>query len=277
MNSLLLKISLLAIFLCGLQPASTRESRQSAPQSTAAPAAAPRTPVVVELFTSEGCSSCPPADDLLARIEHAQPFGSAEVIAVEEHVDYFNQEGWIDPFSSPDWTQREVVYDNAVRAGTPSTPQMFVDGQFHFSGGQINNVSAAILAASKIPQTAVALVQKPSTQPAEPQFSVSVSKLAAVAEKDTPEVWLLISESGLHSAVDRGENAGHELHHASVLRSIKKIGVANPAVADSPSFSADAPVKLKPTWKRENLHAVAIVQEKKSRKILGAAAIPIAN
>jgi hypothetical protein len=273
MYSILLKVILPAIFLCVLQPAIPREPLQSA----AATPAVNRTPVVVELFTSEGCSSCPPADDLLARIEHTQPFDSAEVIALEEHVDYFNQDGWIDPFSAPDWTQREFVYDSAVHAGTPSTPQVFVDGQNHFAGGQINNLSAGILEASKKPQTAVALAQKASPAPDERQFSVSVSKLNGATEKDTPEVWLIVSESGLHSAVDRGENAGHDLHHASVLRSLKKVGAANRAAGESPSFSADVTIKLKPGWKRENLRAVAIVQEKKSRKILGAAAIPIAN
>jgi len=277
MYSIPLKIILPAIFLCVLQPAIPREPQQSASQSGTTPSAATRTPVVVELFTSEGCSSCPPADDLLARIEHTQPFDTAEVIALEEHVDYFNQDGWIDPFSSQDWTQREFVYDSALHAGTPSTPQVFVDGQNHFAGGQINNLSAAILEASKKPQTAVALTQKSSTAPDEPQFSVSVSRLDGATEKDTPEVWLIISESGLHSAVDRGENAGHDLHHASVLRSLKKVGAANRASGESASFSADVSIKLKPAWKRENLRAVAIVQEKKSRKILGAAAIPIIN
>jgi hypothetical protein len=271
MNSALPKIGLLAIFLCTLHPAMSQE-----PQQTTQSPATNRTPVLVELFTSEGCSSCPPADDLLARFERLQPFDSVEIVALEEHVDYFNQDGWVDPFSSQEWTQRQFSYDNALHAGTPSTPQMIVDGQSHFAGGQINNVSAAILDASKKPQTAVVLTQKVLNAPDEPQFTVSVGKLVGAAEKDTPEVWLLISESGLHSAVDRGENAGHDLHHASVVRTLKKIGVVNPA-ADSPSFTGDFPIKLKSTWKRENLHAVVIVQEKKSRRILGAAAITIAN
>jgi hypothetical protein len=277
MNSLLVKTLFLAIFLWALNPAIPQQMHQSVLPSAGAIAAATRTPVVVELFTSEGCSSCPPADELLARIEHAQPFDSAEVIALEEHVDYFNQDGWIDPFSSLEWTQREAAYDSALHAGTPSTPQMFVDGRSHFAGGQINNLSAAILESSKRAKTAIALTQDSSTATSEPQFSVSVSKLYGATEKDTPEVWLLISESGLHSAVSRGENAGLDLHHASVLRILKKIGAANVAAGDLPSFSANAAIKLKPTWKRENLLAVAIVQEKKSRKILGAAAIRISN
>jgi hypothetical protein len=87
-----------------------------------------RTPVVVELFTSEGCSSCPPADALLARLAEEHLTGNAQVIALEEHVDYWNDLGWTDPFSSKDWTLRQYVYAGILRNGNPYTPQMVVDG-----------------------------------------------------------------------------------------------------------------------------------------------------
>ena len=248
MNSLLPKIGIPAILLCALIPAVVHHGLAQTPKVPAAN----RTPVLVELFTSEGCSSCPPADDLLARFETEQPFNSADVVALEEHVDYFNHDGWIDPFSSADWTQRQLV------------------------GNDINSLAAAIRAVSELPQTPVTLLQKPSNSPDDPQFAVTVGKLVGATEKDNPEVWLLISESGLHSAVDRGENAGHDLHHSSVVRALKKVGVT--ALAASPqAFDGSTTIKLKSGWKRENLRAVALVQEKKSRKILGAASAKVSQ
>jgi hypothetical protein len=278
MNSPWLKIGWIAIFLCALHPALSQGTpRPTAPQAASAPAAAPnRTPVIVELYTSEGCSSCPPADDYLAQLEQKQPLPTVEIVALEEHVDYFNQEGWIDPFSSKEWTQRQESYDSALRAGGPVTPQMIVDGANQFAGSEINHVGMAILQASRQPRTGVMLSRKPSSTNDAPHFDLTVGKLVGVTEKDAPEIWLVISESGLHSAVDKGENAGHDLHHASVVRTIRKIGVANPA-QDSTSFTGDFAVEMKPAWKPENLSAVVVVQEKKSRRILGAAAIPIAK
>src|SRR5260370_32180196 len=93
-----------------------------------------RTPVVVELFTSEGCSSCPPADALLARLSEGQVAGNIHLIALEEHVDYWNDLGWTDPFSSQDWTSRQYVYARTLGNGNATTPQMVVDGTVEFVG-----------------------------------------------------------------------------------------------------------------------------------------------
>ena len=92
-------------------------------------------PVVVELFTSEGCSSCPPADAFLARLESQQPIPNTQIIALEEHVDYWNSDGWIDPFSGREWTLRQQDYAETLK-NNPYTPQLVVDGHTELVGSR---------------------------------------------------------------------------------------------------------------------------------------------
>jgi len=243
---------------------------------SASPAAGPtRTPVVVELFTSEGCSSCPPADELLSRMAKQQPIANVEVIALEEHVDYWNELGWVDPFSSREWTARQQVYAGVLGNGNAYTPQMVVDGKTEFVGSQSRKAWQAVQQAAAEQRVRVTLRPGNSPDSGAENLSVSITKLPETAGRDTAEVWLAITETGLHSAVKRGENAGEDLHHAAIVRSIRKIGEAK--AGDENSFSGDATVPLRAEWKRENLHSVVFVQAKKSRRILGAGAIPVAR
>src|SRR6267143_1793249 len=244
-------------------------------QSTSPAAGPTRTPVVVELFTSEGCSSCPPADELLSRMAEQQPIANAEVIALEEHVDYWNELGWVDPFSSREWTVRQQVYAGVLGNGNAYTPQMVVDGKTEFVGSQSRKAWQAVQQAASQQKAPVTLRLASSPDASTENLSVTIDKLPEIGHRDTAEVWLAITETGLHSAVKRGENAGEDLHHAAVVRSIRKIGEAK--AGDQTSFSGDATVTLRAQWKRENLHAVVFVQEKKSRRILGGAAVPVAR
>jgi hypothetical protein len=238
------------------------------------PQASP-TPVLIELFTSEGCSSCPPADALLARLDGTHLKGNVQLIALEEHVDYWNDGGWVDPFSSPDWTSRQWVYAGTLGNRNAYTPQMVVDGTTEFVGSHSDKARDAILKAANKTKIPVAMTPGSSNGTDKENISVKVGKLEGSTKGDAAEVWLAITETGLHSSVTRGENAGEDLHHASIVRSMRKIGEAK---GDSEtSFMEDATVPLKKEWKRENLKAVLFVQEKKSRRILGAAEIRIAE
>jgi hypothetical protein len=234
-----------------------------------------RMPVVVELFTSEGCSSCPPADNLLSRMAEQQPIENVEVIALEEHVDYWNELGWVDPFSSREWTARQQAYAEVLGNGNSYTPQMVVDGKTEFVGSQSRKALQVVEQAAAQQKAAVTLRPASSPDTATGNLSVMIAKLPETGHRDTAEVWLAITETGLHSDVKRGENAGEDLHHAAVVRSIRKIGEAKPG--GETSFSGDTTVPLRPEWKRENLHAVVFVQEKKGRRILGAAAVSVAR
>ena len=251
-------------------------AQSGGPSAPTASESAPPTPVVVELFTSEACSSCPPADSILAKMESAQPFRGVQIIAIEEHVDYWNQQGWVDPFSSVEWTDRQQGYVAAFRQEGPYTPQMVVNGRTQLVGSRADQAVKAVQEARVVPAVAVNLTVTSSDNFNEPHFAVRVGKLAQPSPGDSSEVFLAIIESGLASQVSRGENAGRNLSHASVLRSLRRIGNAD-ARSDSSSFQGDATLKLKSGWKRENLTAVVLVQEKKSRRILGAASRRIAD
>src|SRR5213083_248603 len=131
--------------------------------SSSGAAEAGRTPVVVELFTSEGCSSCPPADALLAKLDHEQRLGNAEIIALEEHVDYWDQQGWRDPFSSAQWTERQQDYAAAFRNDGVYTPEMVVDGRAEFVGSSQSRARSAIAEAVREPKAEVTLMSLPGS------------------------------------------------------------------------------------------------------------------
>lgn len=111
-----------------------------------------RIPVLLELFTSEGCSSCPPADRLLATLDERQPEARAELIVLSEHVDYFNYLGWKDPFSAEVFSERQESFSGKPHFDGVYTPQLVVDGRFGFVGSDDAAASAAIRKAVQEPK-----------------------------------------------------------------------------------------------------------------------------
>jgi hypothetical protein len=252
-------------------------AKSTAQNAAAAASAQPsnsRVPVLVELFTSEGCSSCPPADALLIDMDKRQPFPSAEVIAIEEHVTYWDDQGWRDPFSSADWTYRQNDYSAALNTGSSYTPEMVVDGTQGFTGSRGPLAKAAVEKAASAKKAGVEISEVSPPQGKSVTLKIGVGQLLNATPKDTAQVLLAITETGLHMAVKDGENAGHELQHSAVLREMKVIGVAG---KNGQEFSAQPTVKLDSDWKLANLRAVVFVQEKKSRRVLGAAELPLAQ
>lgn len=245
----------------------------NAPQSSPRPAA-DRVPVLVELFTSEGCSSCPPADALLTQFDTRQPFSSAEVIAIEEHVDYWDQQGWKDPFSSPDWTYRQNEYTGTLHTGTSYTPEMVVDGTVGFTGSQGPRAVAAIEKAASAKKAKLEISELSPPQNRSVALKINLERLLDATPKDTAQVVLALTESGLHSSVKDGENAGRELQHSPVLRQLKVLGVTGKSGQDG--FAAQPNLKLDSAWNAANLRVVVFVQEKKSRRVLAIAEMPLA-
>ncbi len=226
-----------------------------------------RVPVIVELFTSEGCSSCPPADLLLSRLEKSQPVAGARIIALEEHVDYWNQLGWVDPFSAPHYRGRQNDYALNFHIESIYTPQMVVNGQTEFVGNDGNRAVQAIGAARQT--TLVDLQNAPNSKdPDLVDLTVQVTN-PKVPKPRAADVYLAVTESELESQVLRGENAGRRLRHAPVVRSFGIIGRLDPKGSNVGQITNT--LKLPREWKRENLRAVVFVQERDSMRITGAA------
>ncbi len=244
-------------------PANTKAQM---PDSTAK-----RTPVLVELFTSEGCSSCPSADLLLQNLLAQQPVEGAEIIALEAHVDYWNRLGWADPYSSSQWTERQSDYAT-VFGNDAYTPELVVDGRTNFVGSNAREAHDEIRKAARQAKAEVSIVPE-KTDGGGTSFSVRVGKLPEANAGGQSEVWLAVTEDGLRSSVSRGENAGRTLTHASTLRSLQKIGEADAHAAVA--FQRTSRVKLDSRWGVENLRVIVFVQDATSRQVLGAASIPL--
>jgi hypothetical protein len=224
-------------------------------------------PVVVELFTSEGCSSCPPIDTFLRKVDTFQPIKGVQVIGIEEHVDYWNQDGWVDPYSALEWTERQEAYVMKFKDKTPFTPQLVVAGDKEMVGANTTQIFSAIRQAAE--QENVQVSVQPGTADGKDaqQFSVRVTS-AGSAKPAKADVWLAVTENGLEMQVTSGENSGRTLQHASVIRSLEKIGTLSDKTAAA--FTADPRVKFKSSWKKPNLHIVVFVQDHKSLQIVGA-------
>jgi len=184
-----------------------------------------RVPVLAELFTSEGCSSCPPADALLLKLDQMQPVAHARIIVLSEHVDYWNSLGWKDPFSSAQFTDRQEMYAHALQS-EKYTPQMVIDGRWQVLGSDAKEVESAITRAAARPKSGVRIVTA-KRDDHEAVISVAVDALQS-GKKD---VWIAIADDHDETSVRKGENAGRTLKHVSVVRSLSKAGTVTKAAA----------------------------------------------
>lgn len=278
------KISIESVFaLFALCAAFVLPASAQTHASTQTPAGAPATastassagkPVLVELFTSEGCSDCPPAEALAMKME-TEPLPGIDLIVIEEHVDYWNKYGWYDPFSSADWTARQMDYVGKTPKPNPYTPEMVIEGQAQFPGGDVQEAQKAIDAAADAPQTNVTVTQETLDAKGNGTFKISAGKLEGDAPGDPADVWIAVTEDGLHSAPNAGENSGHTLNHAAVLRYLHKVGEAQGS--SDAAFTGDAKVKINSKWNRKDVNVVVFLQDRKSMKVLGVASTKLTS
>jgi len=180
----------------------------------AAMAQAQRAPVLAELFTSEGCSSCPPADALLQKLD-------SDVIVLSEHVDYWDRLGWRDPNSSHEFTARQERYSRALGVEV-YTPQLVVDGREAVVGNEVEKVRGALTRAAARAHSAVRITSA-KREGGEAAVTLSIPALA----KGKDDVWVGVAAEAARSSVKSGENSGHTLTHVAVLRTLTKAGVAS--------------------------------------------------
>jgi hypothetical protein len=231
-------------------------------------------PVVVELFTSEGCSSCPPADRLLADLHDKQPVKGAYIIALEEHVDYWNRLGWADPFSSADFSARQSGYAQAFGAGRVYTPQMVVDGWQEFVASDAQKARQAIVSSAQRPKAKISIVTSNSQKTSGKALAVAVRVESLPNESTDPlEIWLAVTEDDLATNVLRGENAGRRLPHQAVVRRMLKFGEIRSRPVEASSWSKE--LRIDPAWDTTRLRLVAFLQEVRSRRIVGAAGLAL--
>lgn len=228
----------------------TAVSPKAAPNQTTPVA---RVPVVVELFTSEGCSSCPPADNLLTGLATQTLVADAQVITLSEHVDYWDHQGWRDPFSNVDFTVRQTAYAQRGGVGDVYTPEMIVDGETAFIG---SDYSAALRAIGKAASTPKPPITLSWASAATPTMTIALDPNPLTAHAS---VVVAITEDGLRTAVLRGENAGHTLAYTSVTRRLNVVG----QTSKDGSFNLELPLKIDGSWNRPAVRVVAFAQTSK--------------
>ena len=232
--------------------------------ATAASNAA-RTPILMELFTSEGCSSCPPVDRWVERLDAAQPVAGAEIIVLSEHVDYWDHDGWKDPFSSEAITDRQKAYVNNLGLRDVYTPQIIVDGDTELRPANPRQTSE-ILAKAARPGMIAVRIDTVTVSAGSPAVLTGRIEADGTAQKRNADVFVAVAIDKTLTDVLGGENNGRKLENIAVVKEMVRVGKLEKGRSYDQPFS----VKLWPQANTANMRVVAFVQEAGPGKVLGA-------
>lgn len=247
----------LALCVAGVLPVLV--SGQTAPASQ---------PVLVELFTSEGCSSCPPADDILRQIDGRKLDTGQLIIGLSEHVTYWDHEGWKDPFSQQVFTDRQNNYGGRFHLDSVYTPQMVVDGETQVNGADGRALLAAIKSADSSSPVTLHIT---SATVADGRLSIAYS-VAGELPRHGADVYAVVADDQDTSNVLRGENKGRTITHVSVARSLTR--VLSMKTAGNETVSLPLPAEENGSAKR---HLVLFVQQSGQGRVLAIDTRPLNN
>ena len=220
------------------------------------------TPVLAELFTSEGCSSCPPADALLAKLDR-QLLPGVTVIVLSEHVDYWNRIGWTDPFSSPQASARQASYARKFGLDSSYTPQLVIDGYDQFVGSDARAIQGTLMRSAANPKLPFHIASAEQDR-GNITIHLQMDRLPESSSFKTGEIWIALAAKHETSEVMRGENSGRTLDHVAVVRSLSKVGVAT----GRDEFTQT--VRLPYEGRGTDMRIIAFVQQPGFGKVLGA-------
>lgn len=221
--------------------------------------------VILELFTSQGCSSCPPAESVLSKIARDSRY-MASVIPLAFHVDYWDHLGWQDPFSSTEWTERQASYREAFGGATLYTPQIVIHGQHEMVGSNENGIKGVIND----------LLKRKATSPLDidiEQFDVgelSIDVDISIERQDTLSVGAFLLMSAIYENIDvtevkSGENAGRALSNNFVVRTLDVKPILFGEDQEQTKFQVS--LLLDGDWQKENLGIVSWIQDARTMKI----------
>jgi hypothetical protein len=225
------------------------------------------TPILVELFTSEGCSSCPPADKFLQKLDQ-QSIPGVQVIVLSEHVDYWNHIGWKDPYSAHFFSERQSAYASRFELDSVYTPQMVIDGVREFVGSNTAAADEAFAKAIAVPKLPVHL-SLTSASPQIVEAHIETATLDPSFGVRDAEVYTAIALDRAESQVSSGENAGRRLEHVAVVRELRRIGILKLTQV----FSQDVQVVRRSA--PGNARLIVFVQERQQGKVVGVAQLPL--
>jgi len=218
--------------------------------------------IVLELFTSEGCSSCPPADALLSQLtKQRNNNNDVELILLGEHVEYWNGQGWNDRFSAPVFTQRQYEYTRQLHLASAYTPQVIIDGHLQTVGGNAPAIKEMLAEATRSPKPATVALHFVAPN----QLGVTVTDSSNAKQR----VLLAVTEDNLTTKVSGGENGGKVLVHNAVVRELRQLGTVT-----NGRFEKTVNLPDKSDWKRDDLRAIVLVQDSNDDVIRGAASLP---
>lgn len=226
-----------------------------------ASAAGARSAVLVELFTSQGCSSCPPADRFLTELAAREDI---EIIPLSFHVDYWNYIGWTDPFSSEIWSDRQRRYGDHFGGNRIYTPQMVVNGRWEGVGSNRKDIAQLLERASAEPPKAELGVA--AELGSDDRLRVVVTSVWIDPEVESSHwvTWVAVVESDLVTPVGRGENASKTLRNDRVVRRLERLSDREPFEAGA---VASLELTLEDDWQPDKLSAVAFLQDSESLRI----------